>query len=121
MITMLLFNVQFVYKKTSNNKFIFHCKIYIYQRKPKGQPRMDNPELLAILGTQDKEQRQTKQKSLSKKTKKMSNTNHTNTRGRTQVLARVGHFLSLVRHPSCYSYIQDVLDTTMASKHTQHK
>jgi hypothetical protein len=51
----------------------------------------------------------------------MSNTDHTNTRGRTQVLARVGHFLSLIRHPSCYSYIQDVLDTTMASKHTQHK
>jgi hypothetical protein len=66
--------------------------------------------VFALLGTQDKEQRQTKQKSLSKKTKKMSNTDHTNTRGRTQVLARVGHFLSLIRHPSCYSYIQDVLE-----------
>ena len=78
---MLMFNVQFVCKKTSNNKFIFHCIIYKYKRKPKGQPRMDNPELLATLGTQDKGQRQTKQKSLSKKTKKMSNTDHTNTRG----------------------------------------
>ena len=78
---MLMLNVQFVCKKTSNNRFIFHCIIYKYQRKPKEQPRMDNPELLATLGTKDKEQRQTKQKSLSQKTKKMSNTDHTNTRG----------------------------------------
>ena len=31
------------------------------QRKQKGQPRMDNPETLAALDTQDTEQRQTKQ------------------------------------------------------------
>jgi hypothetical protein len=42
---------------------------------------MDNPELLATLGTKDKEQRQTKQKNFSQKTKKMSNTDHTKIRG----------------------------------------
>ena len=31
-------------------------------RKPKGQSRMDNPEKLAILGTQYTKRRQTKQK-----------------------------------------------------------
>ena len=67
---MLMFNVQFVYEKTSNNKFIFHCIIYKYKRKPKGQPRMDNPELLATLGTQDKGQRQTKQKTFHRKLKR---------------------------------------------------
>jgi hypothetical protein len=51
----------------------------------------------------------------------MSNTDHTKIRGWTQVLARVGHFLSLIRHPPCYSYIQDVLYTTMRKQHTQHK
>ena len=33
----------------------------VYKRKPKGKPRMENSEKLAILGTQDKRQRQTKQ------------------------------------------------------------
>ena len=31
------------------------------ERKPKGQSRMDNPEKLATLGTQDTGQRQTQQ------------------------------------------------------------
>ena len=34
---------------------------YKRQRKPKGKPRMEHSEKLAILGTQDKRQRQTKQ------------------------------------------------------------
>jgi len=38
---------------------------------------MDNPEKLATLGIQDIEQRQTKQKTQHKKTRKMSNTDPT--------------------------------------------
>jgi hypothetical protein len=41
-----------------------------------GQSRMDNPEKLASLGTQNLGQRQTKQK-----TKKMSNTDPTKNQG----------------------------------------
>ena len=33
-----------------------------YWRKQRGQSRMDNPETLAIVGTQGKERRHTKQK-----------------------------------------------------------
>ena len=95
---------------------------YIYiSEKTEGATKNGQSRVTSNIGYTRQRTRQTKQKSLSKKTKKMSNTDHTNTRGRTQVLARVGHFLSLIRNPSCYSYIQDVLDTTMASKHTQHK
>ena len=46
---------------------------YKRQRKPKGKYRMDNPQKLATLGTQDTGRRQTKQKK-TQKTKKMSNT-----------------------------------------------
>jgi hypothetical protein len=35
---------------------------------------MDNPEKLEILGTQDTERRQTKQKNTTQKTKKKNNT-----------------------------------------------
>ena len=55
-------NAQFAYKKNKcmqNNKFTFNCIIYERQKKPKEQPRMDNPEKLATLGTQD-EDKQTK-------------------------------------------------------------
>jgi len=64
---------------------------------------MDNPELLATLGTQDKGQRQTKQKTFHRKLKRWA----------TRITPKSGHFLSLIRHPPCYSYIQDVLYTTM--------
>ena len=36
--------------------------LYKCQRKPKGQSRIDNPEKLATLDTQDTGRRQTKQK-----------------------------------------------------------
>jgi hypothetical protein len=45
-------------------------------KKTKRKSRMDNPEKLAILGTQDTRRKQTMQK-----TKKMSNTDTTNIRG----------------------------------------
>ena len=41
------------------------------QRKPKGQSRMDNPETLATLGTQDTGRR--KKHPTKQKTNKMSN------------------------------------------------
>ena len=40
------------------------------QRKPKGQPRMNNPEKLAKFGAQDTRRRQIKQKYTAQKTKK---------------------------------------------------
>ena len=46
-----------------------------------GQSRMDNPEKLASLGTQNLGQRQTKQKNTTQKTKKMSNTDPTKNQG----------------------------------------
>jgi hypothetical protein len=41
-----------------------------HERKPKWQSRMDNPEKLATLGTQDTGQSQTKQKTQHRKLKR---------------------------------------------------
>jgi len=40
------------------------------ERKPKGQSRMDNPEPLATLDTQDTGRRQTKHKAQNRKLKR---------------------------------------------------
>ena len=44
--------------------------VYKRQRKPKGQSRMDNPEKLVTLGTQDEDKKKKQQKNKQKKTKK---------------------------------------------------
>ena len=43
----------------------------------------------------------------------MSYTDPTKNRRWSQMLTKGKKFLSLWRHPACYSYIQDVFDTTM--------
>jgi hypothetical protein len=45
----------------------------------------------------------------------MNNTDPTLNRGSTQVFKKVKQFLPLIRHPPCYSYKQDVFDTTRSS------
>jgi hypothetical protein len=44
--------------------------VYKRQRKPKGQSRMDNPDTLVTLGTQDEGKKKTNKKKKKKKTKK---------------------------------------------------
>ena len=78
---------------------------------------MDNPEILATLGTQDTERRQAKQKNHNTETKKMNKTDPTKNRQLTQVLAKGKQFFSHIRHPPCYSLSQDVFDNTIR-KHT---
>jgi hypothetical protein len=51
------------------------------QKRPKGQPNMDNSETLATLGTQDTGLRQTKHKNTTQKIKMVSKTDHTKDRG----------------------------------------
>ena len=76
---------------------------------------MDNPETLATLGTQDigrqQQQKNNKKNHTTQKTKKMSNTDPTNSVVNPGSL-RVKQFLPLIRHPPCHSCSQDVLDTT---------
>ena len=74
---------------------------------------MGNPEKLATLGTQDTGRRQTKQKTQHRKLQKMSNTNTTKNRKRTQASAKGRQFFLLIRQSPCYSYSQYVLDTTL--------
>ena len=61
-------------------------------------------------------QKQKTNKNTTQKTKKMSNTDPTKYRGCTQVLANGKQFLPLRRHPSCYSYSQDVFDITISKE-----
>jgi hypothetical protein len=56
--------------------------------KSEGQSRMDIPETLATLGTQDTTRRQTKPKTTNKEDQKMNNTDPTQTR----------------RQPRCFLY-----------------
>jgi hypothetical protein len=49
--------------------------VYKRQRKPKGQSRMDNPDTLVTLGTQDEGKKKTnKKKNNNKTTTKNNNT-----------------------------------------------
>ena len=64
------------------------------------------------MGTQNIGQRQSK----IQKTKKMNNTGPTENQGWIQVLANDKQFVSLIRHPPCYSYGQDVFDTTLCQQ-----
>ena len=73
---------------------------------------MCNQEKLVTLGTHNIGQRQSK----TQKTKKMSNTGPTENRGLTQVLANDKQFAFLIRHLPCYSYGQDVFDTTLCKQ-----
>ena len=66
---------------------------------------MNNQETLAIFGTQDTRPRQTNQKTI-KKTKKMN-------QGK--------QFLPLIRHPPCYSYIQELDITIRKQTPKKHK
>ena len=89
---------------------------------------MDNPETLATLGTQDTEQRQTKQKQNGtqhhttqenkQENKKLGNTDPTKkTRGEPMSSQKV-KMMPLIKHTPCYIYSQDVLVTTIR-KQTQ--
>ena len=51
-------------------------------------------------------------KNLTQKIKKMSNMNLTKTSVVTYVLAKGKQFLSLLRHPPCYSYCQEEFEDT---------
>ena len=56
--------------------------------KRKGQSRMDNPQKLITLGTQDSGRRQKKQKHTTQRIKKMSNTDTTkNTTQKTKKMS----------------------------------
>ena len=60
------------------------------------QRRMNNPEIQAILGT--------KHRKNTYKTKKMSNTDYTETLGWTYELAKDKQFQFHIKHPQWYSY-----------------
>ena len=64
-------------QKYCNGKYKYHRGAYKYQKKPKGQSRMNNPEKPATLCTQDTGRGQAKQKAQHIKTKPMRNTDPT--------------------------------------------
>jgi hypothetical protein len=72
-------------------------------RKQKGLSRMDNPETLATLSTQDTWRRRTKQKNSTHKVKQINNTNPNKNHGWTKVLVKGKQFLYLIKHEPCYS------------------
>jgi hypothetical protein len=59
------------------------------ERKPKGQPRLNNPETQATLGTQDTVRRQTKHNKQHRKLKRLATWTPSKNWWRTQVLQRV--------------------------------
>ena len=82
------------------------------RKKQKGQSRMDNPETLEIMGTQDTgrihttpdeytRHRTNRQNNTTQQTKNMSKTVPPKF-GLTQMLARGKQFLIRKRHPPCY-------------------
>jgi hypothetical protein len=86
------------------------CQINV--RKPKGQSRMDNPEILVTLGIQDAGNTQWQHwghKTKKKRTKNKTHTQH-NTRNNgptkhrlwTQMLEKAKQSMPLIRHPPCY-------------------
>jgi len=102
----------------TEQKGILQC-IFVVQnkreRKPKEQTRMYNPETLATLCTQDRGHTKTQN------TKQISNTDSTTKPELTQMLTKSTKFLALIRHPPCYPYSQDVVDTTLRKQTKLHR
>ena len=65
----------------------------------KGQSKMNHPETLIILGTEDTGRSQTKHRNTTQKAKKMSNTEPSKTWGSTQLFAKGKQFLPLKHEP----------------------
>ena len=85
----------------------------------KTEPGMNNPETLATLDKQDTGRRLTKHNKhrTTQKYKRMSTRPPPKTgRGWTKVIGKVKYFMSFIRHPQCYSYSQDVFDTTIGKQ-----
>ena len=88
---------------------------YKRQRKPKGKSRMDNPETLETLSTQDTRRRQTKQKTQHRKLKRWTTRTSQNTGGELMCLQRVERSCHL--EDTCHIIpIQDVLENTILNQ-----
>ena len=91
-------------------KFHLTYQVVNVRENGMGQSRIDNPEILAELGTQDTGRRQKNTQTI----KKMSNTDPTkNTGVKPCALIRGKQLLLLIRHPPC-SWKNDLFMVTVA-------